>query len=234
MCAWPRVRVRLERGERIADFDSAGPAGNSHPVEASVTISPVRGADGRVAGASVVARDIGERKAAEEKTGLLLGELDHRVKNILAIVSAVVSQTLKAGLAPEAFAAAVEGRIRAIAAAHSLLTETGRGEMSLRALVTTELAPYDRGGGRPGHHRPRRRADAAGRAGAGDPRARQQCGQVWRALDALRSAGGGVEDHRRRGQPQAGAGLDGNRRPGGAAAGAARVRDNADRAGPGP
>jgi two-component system, chemotaxis family, CheB/CheR fusion protein len=88
-----------------------------------------------------------ERKAAEHRAGLLLGELDHRVKNILAIVSAIVSQTLKTSLTPEAFAGEVEGRIKAIAAAHGLLTEAGAGAMSLHAILATELAPYDRGNG---------------------------------------------------------------------------------------
>ncbi len=113
----------------------------------SVTVSPVREGDGRIVGASLVARDISERKAAEQKAALLLGELDHRVKNILTIVSAVVSQTLKTSTSPEAFAVEVKGRIQAIAKAHSLLTQSGQGEMRLRAIVTTELAPYDRGAG---------------------------------------------------------------------------------------
>ncbi len=66
----------------------------------SCTVSPVKDGGGRVVGASVVARDITERRAAEQKNALLLGELDHRVKNILALVSAVISQTLRAGLTP--------------------------------------------------------------------------------------------------------------------------------------
>jgi two-component system CheB/CheR fusion protein len=69
------------------------------------------------------------------------------VKNILAIVFAIVSQTLKTSLTPQEFAVEVEGRVKAIAKAHSLLTQGGQGEMSLRAIVETELAPYDRGTG---------------------------------------------------------------------------------------
>jgi two-component system CheB/CheR fusion protein len=141
---WPDILARLERGERIAQFDSARTAKDGRSVEVSVTISPVREGDGRIVGASLVARDISERKAAERKAALLLGELDHRVKNILAIVSAVVAQTLKTSPAPEVFAAEVDGRIKAIANAHSLLTRTGHGEMSLRTIFATELAPYDR------------------------------------------------------------------------------------------
>jgi len=71
--------------------------------------------------------------------------LDHRVKNILSIVSAVVSQTLKTSTTPEVFAADLEGRVQAIAKAHSLLTQSGRGEVSLHAVLQTELAPYDHG-----------------------------------------------------------------------------------------
>ena len=144
---WPDVLARLEHGERIAQFDSAKIAKNGRAIEVSVTISPVREGEGGIVGASLVARDISERKAADRKTVLLLGELDHRVKNILAIVSAVVSQTLKTNSAPEVFAAEIDGRIKAIANAHSLLTRTGQGEMSLRAIFAAELAPYDRGDG---------------------------------------------------------------------------------------
>jgi two-component system, chemotaxis family, CheB/CheR fusion protein len=101
----------------------------------------------RASHALSVTLEIGERKKAEQQTGLLLSELDHRVKNILAIVSSVVSQTLKANSPPAAFAAAIDGRISAIARAHSMLTDHGdRGRASLHDLVTTELEPYDSGG----------------------------------------------------------------------------------------
>ncbi|MBC7801128.1 MAG: PAS domain S-box protein, partial [Gemmatimonadaceae bacterium] len=141
---WPRLLDRLDAGERIPRFDSARTARDGRTIQVSVTISPVRALGGPIIGASVVARDVSERKAAEEKAALLLGELDHRVKNILAIVSSVVTQTLKSGLPPADFATEVEGRIRAIAKAHSLLTQAGHGEMSLHAIVATELAPYNR------------------------------------------------------------------------------------------
>jgi two-component system, chemotaxis family, CheB/CheR fusion protein len=59
---------------------------------------------------------------------LLLSELDHRVKNILAIVSAVVSQTVKSSTTPEAFAAEIEGRVQSIAKAHTLLSQAGQSE----------------------------------------------------------------------------------------------------------
>ncbi|MGL4962713.1 MAG: CheR family methyltransferase [Inquilinus sp.] len=140
---WPELRTRLEKGERVEQIDIVRPTENDQPFAVSMIISPVKSADGRVVGGSLVAQNISKRKAAERKAELLLGELDHRVKNILAVVSAVVSQTLKSSASPKAFAVDIDGRIRAIAKAHSLLTRSGQGELSVRAVVETELAPYE-------------------------------------------------------------------------------------------
>jgi two-component system, chemotaxis family, CheB/CheR fusion protein len=51
-------------------------------------------------------------------------------------VSAVVSQTVKTSIAPEEFAAEIEGRVQSIAKAHTLLSQAGQSEMALRALIT--------------------------------------------------------------------------------------------------
>ncbi len=139
--------ARLTNNQPVARYETELMTKSGHALEVSITISPVREDDGRIVGASVVARDISERKAADRKAELLLGELDHRVKNTLAVVSAVVSQTLASGLSPEAFSVEIEGRIRAVAKAHSLLTNAGSGTLSLRDVIETELAPYDRNPG---------------------------------------------------------------------------------------
>ena len=141
---WSDTLALLERGEQLAHFDSARVTKDGRVIDVSVTISPLREGEGRLVGASLVARDVSERKAAEQKAELLLGELDHRVKNILAIVSAVVSQTLKTSRTPEEFAAEVQGRVQAIAKAHSLLSHAGQGDVLLNTIIGTELAPYDR------------------------------------------------------------------------------------------
>ncbi len=153
---WPDMLARLMRGEQIGQFDSGtrdgggddGSAGGGTPIDVSITISPVRAGDGSIVGGSLVARDVSARKAAERRTSAVLGELDHRVKNILAVVSAVVSQTLKARPAPEQFAIELQGRVKAIANAHSLLTQNGQDEVSMQAIIAAELAPFDRGDGR--------------------------------------------------------------------------------------
>ena len=91
---------------------------------------------------TVVLRDITERKHAEEQQRALLAELDHRVKNALATVSSVVSQTRQESRSVAAFAEALDARIRSMAATHELLS-TGRWQgISLRELIRRELAPY--------------------------------------------------------------------------------------------
>jgi two-component system CheB/CheR fusion protein len=71
---------------------------------------------------------------------LLLGELDHRVKNILAVVSSVATQTLKTNSTPGAFVAAIEGRIAAIARAQARPTPLTGWPRPLPAF-TTRIAP---------------------------------------------------------------------------------------------
>jgi two-component system CheB/CheR fusion protein len=108
------------------------------------SISVLGDSDGRAKSVISVTLEIDQRKRAEEQAALLLGELDHRVKNILAIVSSIVAQTLKANLSPEAFAETIAGRITAITRAHTLLTNRGGGGPgTLRDLIDTEVKPYE-------------------------------------------------------------------------------------------
>jgi two-component system, chemotaxis family, CheB/CheR fusion protein len=106
------------------------------------SVSPLIDRESKPSRILTVTQEIDERKRAEERTSLLLGELDHRVKNILAVISSVITQTLKTSATPGAFAADIEGRIAAVARAHSRLTDDGRGAASLKELIATELAPY--------------------------------------------------------------------------------------------
>ena len=86
--------------------------------------------------------DITERKLAEEHQRVLVAELDHRVKNALATVCSVVSQTAGGNGSVANFVEALDGRVRSMATTHELLS-TGRWHgISLTELVQRELAPY--------------------------------------------------------------------------------------------
>ncbi|HET9395453.1 MAG TPA: chemotaxis protein CheB, partial [Nitrospiraceae bacterium] len=90
----PHILRKLRQGERIEHFEIDGMRKDGARIDVSLTISPVRDSNGNVIAASTIARDFSERKRAEAHRDMLMAELDHRVKNILMVVSSLVSQTL--------------------------------------------------------------------------------------------------------------------------------------------
>ncbi len=94
----------------------------------------------RATGLSGVVLDITERKKAEHRQSLLVREVDHRAKNALAVVQSVLRLTKADDL--NGFVQAVEGRIRAIASVHTLLSESRWEGADLARLARDELAPY--------------------------------------------------------------------------------------------
>jgi len=91
----------------------------------------------RVSGVTI---DITDRKEAEEYQDLLAREVDHRARNALAVVQSIVRLTRATSV--DSYTTAVEGRIKALARAHALLSETRWHGADLGALVAEELAPY--------------------------------------------------------------------------------------------
>ena len=92
---------------------------------------------------SGVTMDITERKRAEERQAFLAREVDHRARNVLAVVQSMLRLTRAE--TTDAFVAAVEGRINALSRAHMLLSECRWEGADLRRLVDEELEPYRNG-----------------------------------------------------------------------------------------
>lgn len=101
---------------------------------------PIRDDDGRVLRWFGTNTDVTEQKEAEERQTLLMREIDHRAKNALAVAQAVVNLT-RADTIGE-YKKAVEGRIAALARAHSLLAASRWEGADIRSLVEDELAAY--------------------------------------------------------------------------------------------
>ena len=104
------------------------------------TAAASKDAANRISRISGVTIDITDRKEAEERQLLLAREVDHRAKNALAVVHAIVSLTRADNI--KQFVAAVEGRIQALARAHSLLSESRWRGANIVELIQEELAPY--------------------------------------------------------------------------------------------
>ena len=97
-------------------------------------------AQNRVVRVSGVTADITDRKMAEERQALLAREVDHRAKNALALVQAIVRMTKANSI--EAYVTAVEGRIKALSRVHTVLSQSRWEGADLAGLVAEELAPY--------------------------------------------------------------------------------------------
>jgi two-component sensor histidine kinase len=113
-------------------------------------VSPVKDADGRIIAASKIARDITERRRAEERQNLLLREMSHRIRNLFALAGGLVTLSTRSADTPEHLADAVRARLNALARAQNLtLPDLARGgdrtdqATTLAALLRTIVAPYD-------------------------------------------------------------------------------------------
>jgi PAS domain S-box-containing protein len=133
------ILARLQRGERIDHYETIRVAKDGRRIDVSLTVSPLRDRSGKVVGASKVGRDISERKRAEKLQRILTDELSHRVKNTLATVQAIASQSLARARSPSDFVASFGGRLQALANAHSLLTRSQMQGADVMALVNEQV-----------------------------------------------------------------------------------------------
>src|SRR6185312_11096827 len=97
---------------------------------------------GALVGIVGVSWDITAEQAADKRQELLLHELSHRVKNTLTIIQSIARQSFRSGEGLEESRRKFEGRIQTLAAAHTLLTESGWRSIPVRDLVDLCLQPF--------------------------------------------------------------------------------------------
>lgn len=107
-----------------------------------VSAAPLQIAPGQISGCVLTMVDLSARKAAEKQQLLLMRELDHRVKNTLALVLSISNRTLSIEDTLEGFQTAFTARIQALAATHTLLAQKSWSNLSLRDVLAAEIAPY--------------------------------------------------------------------------------------------
>jgi PAS domain S-box-containing protein len=134
------ILTRIRRGERIDHFETIRRHKHGSFIVVSLTVSPVRNAEGKIVGASKIARDITDQKRSQERIDTLAREAEHRSKNLLASVQAVVS--FSQSDTPEGLKDVIRGRIQALANVHSLFVESRWIGAELSAIATQELAPF--------------------------------------------------------------------------------------------
>jgi PAS domain S-box-containing protein len=139
-------RAVMASGEtRDVDEVFTTPAGDTRHYRS--VKSPLRDAEGQIIGLVGVTSDVTTRRQAEERERLLAREVDHRAKNLLAVVQSIVQLTRAEDIG--GFTRSLSGRIQSLARAHSLLAASRWEGADLNQLMTEELAPFAaRGSGR--------------------------------------------------------------------------------------
>lgn len=143
---------RIRHGERVEHFQTQRRQKSGSLVEISLTVSPVRDQDGRIIGASKIARDITAIKRAEHQKDLLLREMNHRVKNLFAVVTGLLSISRHTAGDMDELTDVLRERILALARAHELtlpdMSNAAAGEVgtTLFSLLRAIFEPHTLGG----------------------------------------------------------------------------------------
>jgi PAS domain S-box-containing protein len=145
----PAILERIRRGEGVDHYETVRQRKDGSFVDISLTISPIKDTQGTIVGASKIARDITERRLAQERQSLLLREMNHRINNVFAVTSSLVALSARSAATPEEMAEAVHNRLAALTRAQRLTRPnlTGNGEAnptdtSLHSLIEVIFAPY--------------------------------------------------------------------------------------------
>ncbi|MCV3739513.1 PAS domain S-box protein [Rhizobium sp. TRM96647] len=146
----PAILARINAGERVDHFETIRRRKDGTLIDISLTISPIRDSEGKIIGASKIARDISERKRAVEHQNMLLREMHHRVKNLFAIVGSIITLAARTARTPAELAESMQNRLVALSRAHQMtLPSVSGGEQSppqstpLFTLLSNLLSPFE-------------------------------------------------------------------------------------------
>lgn len=139
---------KIRRGEKVRHFETVRRRKDGSPIDISLTVSPVRDATGTIIGASKIARDISDARAAVERQSLILREMSHRIKNLFALTTGIVSLSARGASNVAQLVADFSERMASLARAHHFTLADLRdaedpGARTLTSLLHAILAPYE-------------------------------------------------------------------------------------------
>jgi PAS domain S-box-containing protein len=111
-------------------------------VNVSINAAPMRHADGHIIGFSAVLRDVTERKRVEKHLRVVMRELSHRTKNLLAVIIAMVRQTARSSNDVAVLQSELIQRLQSLSASHDLLVAKDWAGASLEELIRAVLQPF--------------------------------------------------------------------------------------------
>lgn len=132
---------RVRRGERVRDFETQRQCKDGSLLHVSLSVSPIRNQNDEIIGVSKIARNITEHILAQETQALLLAELSHRSKNLLAVIDAIVRQTAKNTPSPE-MVERISRRLQAMSINQDLMIERDWRGVEIAQIVRRQLAAF--------------------------------------------------------------------------------------------
>lgn len=138
----PRILSKISAGRIVEPYETVRLRKDGRAVEVLLSVSPIHDASGRVVGASKTAHDITVKKEAERLQSVLVNEMHHRVKNILATIIAIARQTIGRDKANNDDIEAFTSRIASLSRAQDLLVHRDWQKADLRAIVEQATSPY--------------------------------------------------------------------------------------------
>jgi PAS domain S-box-containing protein len=135
------LRLKLE-GETSTQYEMQMLAKDGRRITLEVNSNLILDAAGAPIGIQSIARDVSERKDAEARQSVLMHELQHRTKNLLAVIQSIVTNTLANSRDLTSAKVAMVGRLHALARAQDFITAGSTAGVSLRTLVEAELSAF--------------------------------------------------------------------------------------------
>jgi PAS domain S-box-containing protein len=111
-------------------------------IDVAINAAPMRQPDGRIIGFSAVLRDISERTRVEKHVRVVMRELSHRTKNLLAVIMAMVRQTARASTDVAVLQSELIQRLQSLSASHDLLVAEDWAGASIEELIRAVLQPF--------------------------------------------------------------------------------------------
>lgn len=138
----PEILRQIRAGQVVNRYETQRLRKDGSLVDVLLSVSPIIDHSGRVIGASKLAHDISARKEAERLQAILVGELHHRVKNILATVTAIARQTMGRDKDHREDVDAFTSRLSSLSRAQDLLLHGDWQFAELKSVVLQAISPY--------------------------------------------------------------------------------------------
>lgn len=135
------LELALQRSHQM-EIETTQQRKDGSIIDVDISVTPMRGSDGEVIGVSAIMRDISERKRREEHMRVVMRELSHRAKNLLAVISAMARNTASRSTTVMDFEQRFSARIRSLAHSHDLLVQQNWAGADLSELIRSQLAPF--------------------------------------------------------------------------------------------